>query len=333
MLWALVVLALAATASAAPENWMSHLPADATLLTITLPGTHDSGSYSVTSQLQGVPPLLDEFVQVADALHIDVGAVIDAWAKSQTETLYGQFEGGIRYADIRASWCALNNTWRTNHGVVLGAPLAELLEDAAAFALQQPTEVLVLEISHTESYNEPPSSAVAALVALVTSAFGELLVPSSVPLGTPIAELVAANTRVLVTIDDPAALALSELVWDGDTIINTYANSPMLATMESFNSGQVTQFRNGLANGTLGSSQLYKISWTLTPNAATVLGTLLPNQPKSLLELAQIANVALPGWVAGLNATGFPLLGNIFIIDSYETSEIVRLVQDWTLRR
>ncbi len=63
---------------------------------MTIPGTHDSGSYNMTATLIGVPEFLDEIIKVADELGLPVGDIIDAWSKSQDQDLFGQFCGGIR---------------------------------------------------------------------------------------------------------------------------------------------------------------------------------------------------------------------------------------------
>eukprot|EP01126_Amoeba_proteus_P042824 TRINITY_DN4665_c0_g2_i1.p1 TRINITY_DN4665_c0_g2~~TRINITY_DN4665_c0_g2_i1.p1 ORF type:complete len:230 (-),score=35.23 TRINITY_DN4665_c0_g2_i1:622-1224(-) len=101
------------------EHWdtISHL----TLKDITVPGTHDSGSWSVTDQLLGVPTWLDEIVKIADFLHLPVGTIIDWWAQSQTQNFFDQFTGGIRYVDVRVIYDTTNRYWRTHHGIDLTA--------------------------------------------------------------------------------------------------------------------------------------------------------------------------------------------------------------------
>src|SRR5690349_16685256 len=53
------------------HNWMERsMPriANKTLQQITLPGTHDSGSYTVTDELCDVPDTIDILIKVADIL-------------------------------------------------------------------------------------------------------------------------------------------------------------------------------------------------------------------------------------------------------------------------
>ena len=56
--------------------------ANRTLLDITIPGTHDSGSYYLTDNLVGEPEWIESIVKVADYLHLPVGKIVDGWSKS-----------------------------------------------------------------------------------------------------------------------------------------------------------------------------------------------------------------------------------------------------------
>lgn len=99
-----------------------------TLKELTLPGTHDSGSWSVTDELIGVPNVLallkpeanlqwlNTMIKVADHLGLKVGDIIDGWARSQTHNFYDQFTFGIRYVDLRIVYDTQKGVWRTHHG-------------------------------------------------------------------------------------------------------------------------------------------------------------------------------------------------------------------------
>jgi hypothetical protein len=54
--------------------------------------------------------------------------------------------------------------------------------------------------------------------------------------------MVAQNTRALVTFEQSDAIQSRPLFWEGDTIINSYANSDDLKTMESYNTGKAAEF-------------------------------------------------------------------------------------------
>jgi len=81
-------------------------------------------------------------------------------------------------------------------------------------------------------------------------------------------------------------------------------------------------------NGDLPNT-LYALFWTLTPDAQSILESILPDHPKTLLELAAIANQDLNNFwnniVAPKNYT-YPILSNIFQVDNYKSSNVVEIV-------
>jgi hypothetical protein len=70
---------------------------------------------------------------------------------------------------------------------------------------------------------------------------------------------------------------------NSNLIYNTFANTPDVEKMIEYNKYQVEHYYRRDDN------QLFKLSWTLTPNIFTMIHSLY-NQPKTLLELASIAN-------------------------------------------
>lgn len=70
---------------------------------------------------------------------------------------------------------------------------------------------------------------------------------------------------------------------NSNLIYNTFANTPDVEKMIEYNKYQVEHYYRSDDN------QLFKLSWTLTPNLFTMIHSLY-NQPKTLLELASIAN-------------------------------------------
>lgn len=243
-------------------------------------------------------------------------------SRSQDRNFYGQFSGGIRYVDVRAVWYNVTSEWHTHHGVVLGNPLAFLLNDTAAFLRDNPGEVVVLEVSHLNA-----DEATHELLAQeIEHYLGPYLYPRAPAFTETLADMVRLHHRAMVTIEDDAVLAKHPLLWPGETIINSYANSDNLTTMEAYNVEKVDEF---LQHNRTYPGQLFKMSWTLTPNEDTVLRMLLPDHPKTLIELADTASKALAPWAAA-QATAhnhlYPLLGNILIIDHFETSDIPSVV-------
>jgi len=131
-----------------------------------------------------------------------------------------------------------------------------------------------------------------------------------------------------------------------ESIYNTYANSPDFHEMWNYNQIQLKLFNQIAASeqerlmmiddaasavawppapiqsyasppsGCLrnGTTCMYKMSWTLTPNATAIIAGLDPNKPHSLLELAAIANAQL-SLFAKMALDNNQLMGSILIAD------------------
>jgi hypothetical protein len=134
--------------------------------------------------------------------------------------------------------------------------------------------------------------------------------------------MIATNQRVVVTLSDDTTIANYTQLWYGSSMINSYANTDSLAQMTSYNWQQVLQF-NSLPS--LPTSALYKLSWTLTPQVATIFDSLLPNKPKSLKNLADIGNSGLSGFASVVLKKGWRLC-QLLLIDFQERSEIMQVI-------
>lgn len=67
---------------------------------------------------------------------------------------------------------------------------------------------------------------------------------------------------------------------------------------------------------------MFQISWTLTPQADTIIGSVLnPKAPQSLIELADSGNGLLQPWAQKYFKAGRPL-ANIVIVDHFEVTNV-----------
>lgn len=145
-----------------------------TLKDITLPGTHDSGTYYLTNALMpDAASELDEALLIlAELLDRPIEDVVHEWSQSQTLNFYDQMSGGIRYFDLRAGWDKDYQDWRTFH-LVIGDTVSNLLRNITQFINDHPKEIVVVEISHFDG--SPTTSNVEQLETLVLDTFGDLL--------------------------------------------------------------------------------------------------------------------------------------------------------------
>jgi hypothetical protein len=292
------------------------------LFNLTLPGTHDAASFFLTSALSPDPtgnPVLDALVKLAEKLGIPLQEVITPWALSQNRSLYEQAEDGMRYFDVRA---AFNGTDWCSYHFELGLPIYTHLTGLNSFLLSHPSEIMVIEVSHLASADLTQKE-LNALRDMIINIFGSLLYPRIHDFNaTTIGDMIAINQRVIVTLSDDVTITNYTQLWYGSSMINSYANTDSLPQMISYNTEQVRKF-NSLPS--LPTDALYKLSWTLTPQASTIWESILPNKPKSLKSLADIGNKGLSGFASDSLKKGLRLC-QLLLIDFQDRSEIMQVI-------
>lgn len=292
---------------------------------MTLPGTHDSCSSHLTDIIIDVNKIDNDLVNFAHFLHIPLEKLVSPWARAQSVGAYDQLLGGIRYLDIRA--CCYNGEWRTHHGSVLSkTKMSNLFSDIGLFLDQHPGEVIVVELSHFWSSSSDESSLIierGQLVEMILAKVGDRMLSRRTGL-ISVGEMVHLNERLIVTVEFPTQ---DEHFWGSSTLVNSYANTPILSEMEDFNTIQLHRIDTHSP-----SASLFKISWTLTANAKTILDSGLLDHPSTLLRLADIANVDLSRWVSETRSEG-DQLGNILLVDHFQTSHILEVILNHSIYR
>ena len=282
-----------------------------TLQQITLPGTHDSHSYNQTNL--GVPycgNTINKFTPLAKALNQSLDAVVTIWSKCQEQNIYQQMKDGMRYFDVRVTFDRTTGTWRGHH-LLFGPPVSEILGNVSQFLRDYPNEIVVVELSHFHS--DSTTQEISGLNNLVIVTMRNLLHPVKADLNFTINSMVSSGKRALVSMESGND---NVNVW-GAIFYNTYADNPDIREMINFNNDTVKAFMAGAWHG-----KLFKISWTLTPNATTLENSLNSAYPGNLLALADTANKALPAFWAEIRRNNWRM-GHILLIDHYETSAVL----------
>jgi len=116
----LICFAAANAFAADHENWMSKIPDSTKLTRISIPGSHDSGSYLLSEPITSV------------------------WAKTQSLNFTQQLNGGIRFFDIRGA--ATSDTHiDLYHGIVyLQQDLDNFIASARKFLTEHPRETIIM---------------------------------------------------------------------------------------------------------------------------------------------------------------------------------------------
>lgn len=137
-------------------------------------------------------------------------------------------------------------------------PLQELLDQTRDFLATHDGEIIVLELDSPEYGNDNLTN---QFIGQVETALGKYMLPRANGMIT-INEMVQSGKRLIMTFGDSSIVSKYTNLWYSNTLINSYANSPDLSTMIEYNNGKVNEFKtHGPYPG-----QLFKISWTLTPD-------------------------------------------------------------------
>lgn len=277
------------------SSWMYNK----TLYEVTIPGTHDSCSFNITGKtLTNISKEYDILIHLAKILNISVDSTIAGWSRTQTMDLTSQMNNGIRYLDIRIDY--YNNRWYVHHNFVLGSPLENMFEQISQFMLENPSEILLIELTHVFNID---ADAIHLLNRTVHNYFQNFLYKGSQYNNETIGKLVETNQRLIVVSSLP-------LFVDDSFIISTWANTANIPEMINFNNEIMRIWQNNKYNS------LLKVSWVLTPNITTFIEGFFQN--KNLYNLEKGLTQVLVHWMNQFmveNIFRCPLFPNIIIID------------------
>jgi hypothetical protein len=310
-----------------PAAWMN-ATRDRALGELTLPGSHDSATQYLSPKLQPgragqLPRWLDDAVKLAESIGVPADELVRRWARAQSTRVGEQLRMGARYVDLRSGWDGDQGVWRAHHALE-GQAVNEILEEIKVFLVEQPSEVVIVELSHF--YGDPSESEVALLATSTTEIFGRLLAPYPGDARAALYEMklgkdyVDVNHRAIVVFEN-ADVGKKFKLWPRSTLTNTYADSDDARAMASFNRDVVAAFNEK----SFRDDALLKLSWTLTPQASTIVRSLniFEKNPKSLLALASTrANPPLRDF-ADDAARDACSLAHIIVVDDFDHSTVV----------
>lgn len=296
------------------------------LYEITLPGTHDSGAYMLYNDyLRGfVADWIEDAMELAQLLHIDMYHIVKMWALSQATSpvgnVAGQLRAGARYIDLRCSW---NGTaWVTFHfeqGVLCNVLMRDIFDFLKTFT----SEIVYVELGSewSPSKKEPDESIMKLLYDDIRDTLLPFHIPTNLDLHSlTVSQLVKANTRCLIASPHRPPEYETEIFISDSIIYNSYADTDILKDMIAYNDDRVTEFTQQKHKK---KKQLFKISWTLTPGPRAITESIIPGKPRSLYELSQSAFQETMAWAQAHEAdTTYPRFGQILISDFFCESKI-----------
>lgn len=301
------------------SDWMSKLPnADSLkLMDLTLPGTHNSGSYDLTTDINLNDPEYEVVKEGTASLPADLVAQWSCqYALTQSLSLSEQLQAGVRYLDLRLDYDAATQKFRGNH-MLFGLDAADLLSQVATFANDHPKEIIFLEIGPV--YAQLTTEISEELQRLLTNTFAGKLVPTSTDVGTvTLGQLQNDGANLFVIVNNKEIVGDSNLLWQEGSIVNrTYIETGDVDTMSAYNTDRLNDFH---ARNSTEADELYKLQWILTPDARYIQQNPLEG---SLYLLAQEANSKLGDFY---RSAAQKQLGNVFSVDYVETSPLMKML-------
>ena len=266
-------------------NWMK-IKSDSlwnlSLHELTILGTHDSGAFNLSKYLEPdtQPDWLLAAIKVGEDLGLPVEEVVTWWGVAQPANFTQQLLDGVRYFDLRCGWDKRFNDWFAFH-TEIGPKILKLITEIKSFLDIYTNEIVLIEATHL--LGDPTQENKFQLINYFFNTFGNLLYNKSNPnlnnnSFPTYGNMIESNQRIFLTLDDSLSNNYST-IWSGSKLYNTYADSDNITYMMQYNDFQVKRFNNG----SVSQNQLFKISWTLTPQADTVLKMELPDHPHTLL--------------------------------------------------
>ena len=145
-----------------------------TLRSLILPGTHDSGTFSIDKSSRWV----DKSALNRNVLNRDftglVGRASEGMARCQSRTIQQQLEDGIRFLDLRISPAVDQKTcgdFQIIHSL-LGGCLKPMLEEVKQFLDTNKKEIVIIDFHQLQNDANPDT-----LYNMLGEVFGELLLP------------------------------------------------------------------------------------------------------------------------------------------------------------
>ena len=226
----------------------------------------------------------------------------------------------MRYFDLRVDFDG--SDYRFHH-LLLGDRVLDHLHEFRAFMEQNPSEIIVIEVSHMYNQGLSDERRLEFQNDLV-SAFGELLYEHSGSnrITHTIQEMRASNQRVVLAVEDDF-IAQHPLIWPDSLFRNTYASTSKVSEIFDYNLRQMEWFQSNFWY----QRSLYKISWTATLDE----NWWIKNLRSDMFDLAAATNRELPDFLQAAQdpTEPFTQYGNILLVDFFETGELMNHVTDF----
>ncbi|XP_055338221.1 PI-PLC X domain-containing protein 3-like [Paramacrobiotus metropolitanus] len=246
------------------SNWMSKLPTTLQVVPISaiaIPGSHDSGTYSLDPNGPFAPDQPNNLLIFLKAFGCLARPIVYRWSVTQTLTFTQQLQTGIRYLDLRISRGPASDQFSIVHGLY-GAEIRDCLTEVKAFSQQHPQEVIILDINHLYAMNLFDHQ---QLVDIIVDALGPLLIPCSQSLDKiTLNGIWQGRERIFCFYHSNIAQCFPKFIWPACAISCPWPNVTERSQL-------ITYLDQRYACGPPPAQIFYGTQGILTPTVATIL--------------------------------------------------------------
>ena len=269
------------------SDWMSTLPGigGRPLTTLPIPGTHDSGTYSMTRNSPWALTGISDFGLLTKLPGwLGVKSRVAPWSKTQPNDVFTQLVDGIRYLDLRLSNEA--DGIYIEHGL-RGPAIDEVLTDIARFAEARPREVVLVDMARFTNFD---ATAHTALLEQIRQTLGRRLAPDTLGASATLPDFWASDRNIVLIYSDPAVADADADLWPAGTIYQPWPNVQTVEPLLEANR-RYLQLRD--------PARIWGLSGTVTPDARTIVKGLLFGvfAPTSIERLMKGVHPALQDWL------------------------------------
>ena len=240
---------------------------DKKICDLVIPGSHDTGSYSITDD--------HVLVDKEPVFELAWPELLTNWSRThEPQATFGrQLQAGLRHFDARVVYLPDNGTLNWWHRVS-GGEIQEGLRQVRDFAKKHPGEVILFHFNKLASpgletgISPMPQHAMNQLGTIIIQYLGAHLVDRNrVPSDTPtINQILATKKNVIVIFDNSYMYNKSPLFWQSSyTNLWTTSSNP-----EDLFSDRSERLRNNRGV----SNKMVTLSAAITPSAYTIVGAI-----------------------------------------------------------
>lgn len=338
----MIIITLSVANIYAQATWMTDNAAqlgNKQLNEIALPGTHDTGTYSIAAKKSIIRPNENGGVTSPDNKPIkqflSIGSGFSNWAKTQERTTLEMLNDGIRYFDLRVCVDS-KGVLMTCHGLY-GASVSSILDDVKIFTDKNPREVVLLGFNHfwERQFQIERNKKQGEIEGLTNAKWNELVNLLKIKLSeklvssknfSPKSKLkelwrLKDNNQVIALFDSDDA-PNDEFVWqrmEENTWVEGWdIDEYKIGTLKILQNAQNKQY----------ADKFYAIRSSVTPdeNGKLIGMSFLSSvHPKSASELADMTNPVVLGWIKNEWAGKYPI--NLIWSDFYNRTDLIKLAK------